>query len=31
MEWVPWFGIVACFLLRYLSMRYYWNLPRFSR
>jgi uncharacterized membrane protein YeiH len=31
MEGVPWFGIVACFLLRYLSMRYYWNLPRFSR
>lgn len=31
MEWVPWFGIVACFVLRYLSMRYHWNLPRFSR
>jgi uncharacterized membrane protein YeiH len=29
-EWVPWVGIVACFALRYLSLRYQWNLPRFS-
>jgi uncharacterized membrane protein YeiH len=31
MEWVPWVGIVLCFGLRYLAMRYHWNLPRFSR
>lgn len=31
MEWLPWVGIVLCFGLRYLAMRYHWNLPRFSR
>lgn len=30
-QWVPWVGIVLCFGLRYLAMRYHWNLPRFSR
>ena len=30
-EWLPWFGIVLCFGLRYLAMRYHWNLPRFPR
>jgi len=29
-QWVPWVGIVICFALRYLSLRYRWNLPRFS-
>ena len=29
-QWVPWVGIVVCFGLRYLSLRYRWNLPRFS-
>lgn len=31
MKWLPWFAIVLCFGLRYLAMRYQWNLPRFSR
>jgi uncharacterized membrane protein YeiH len=31
MDWLPWLGIVLCFGLRYLAMRYHWNLPRFSR
>lgn len=31
MEPVSWTGIVACFGLRYLSMRRGWNLPRFPR
>jgi uncharacterized membrane protein YeiH len=30
-QWLPWSGIVLCFGLRYLAMRYHWNLPRFSR
>ena len=30
MEWVPWAGIVLCFGLRFLAMRYGWNLPRFA-
>ncbi|HWK60185.1 MAG TPA: trimeric intracellular cation channel family protein [Eoetvoesiella sp.] len=29
-QWVPWVGIVICFALRYLSLSYRWNLPRFS-
>lgn len=31
MEWVPLTGIVLCFGLRYMAMRYHWNLPRFPR
>src|SRR5690606_3861512 len=30
MEWVPWVGIGLCFGLRFLAMRYGWNLPRFA-
>lgn len=29
--WSTWLPIVACFGLRYLSLRYHWNLPRFGR
>lgn len=28
--WSTWPGIVACFGLRYLALRYKWNLPRFN-
>lgn len=28
--WVPWAGIALCFAIRYLSLRYHWNLPRFT-
>ena len=28
--WLPWVGILLCFGLRYLAMRYRWNLPRFT-
>lgn len=31
MEWVPLTGIALCFGLRYMAMRYHWNLPRFPR
>src|SRR3546814_742277 len=30
LQWVPWVGIVVCFGLRYLSVRFQWNLPRFG-
>lgn len=30
MSWVPWAGIVVCFSIRYLSLRFHWNLPRFA-
>lgn len=29
--WSTWLPIVACFVLRYLSMRLHWGLPTFSR
>lgn len=29
--WSTWLPIVACFALRFLSLRYHWNLPRFTR
>ena len=29
--WSTWLPIVACFLLRYLSLRHNWTLPTFSR
>lgn len=29
--WATWPGLLACFGLRYLSLRYGWNMPRFSR
>src|SRR3546814_20716879 len=28
MDWVPWAGLVLCFGLRFLAMRYGWNLDR---
>ncbi len=28
--WRTWVALAACFTLRYLSLRYKWNLPRFS-
>lgn len=28
--WSTWPGIAACFVLRYLALRYRWNLPRFN-
>ena len=28
-SWRTWFALAACFTLRYLSLRYQWNLPRF--
>lgn len=27
--WLPWAAIALCFTIRYLSLRYHWNLPRF--
>lgn len=30
MRWVPWAAIVLCFVIRCLSLRYHWNLPRFA-
>jgi len=30
LRWVPWAAIAVCFVIRYLSLRYHWNLPRFS-
>jgi len=29
--WATWLPILACFGLRFLSLRYHWNLPRFGR
>lgn len=29
--WSTWLPILACFGLRFLSLRYHWNLPRFGR
>ena len=29
--WATWPGLLACFGLRYLSLRYGWNMPRFGR
>jgi uncharacterized membrane protein YeiH len=29
--WATWLPIVACFGLRFLSLRLHWNLPRFGR
>lgn len=29
--WSTWLPIVACFVLRYLSLRYKWTLPTFNR
>lgn len=29
--WATWPGLLACFGLRYLSLRYGWNMPRFRR
>ncbi|NYT64729.1 trimeric intracellular cation channel family protein [Alcaligenaceae bacterium] len=29
--WLPWAAIVLCFTIRYLSLHYHWNLPRFLR
>lgn len=29
-QWVPWVAIGLCFGIRYLSVRYHWNLPRFA-
>jgi uncharacterized membrane protein YeiH len=29
-SWRAWTALAACFTLRYLSLRYGWNLPRFS-
>jgi uncharacterized membrane protein YeiH len=31
LRWVPWAGIVLCFVIRYLSLRFHWNLPRFAK
>jgi uncharacterized membrane protein YeiH len=30
MDWLPVVGLVVCFLLRMLALRYHWNLPVFS-
>ncbi|NYT35355.1 trimeric intracellular cation channel family protein [Allopusillimonas soli] len=30
LQWVPWTAIALCFAIRYLSLRFNWNLPRFS-
>ena len=30
LRWVPWAAIALCFVIRYLSLRYHWNLPRFA-
>ncbi len=29
--WATWLPILFCFGLRFLSLRYHWNLPRFGR
>lgn len=29
-QWVPWAAIATCFTIRYLSLRFHWNLPRFA-
>ncbi len=29
--WATWLPILVCFGLRFLSLRYHWNLPRFGR
>jgi uncharacterized membrane protein YeiH len=29
--WATWLPILFCFGLRFLSLRYHWNLPRFDR
>lgn len=29
--WATWLPILVCFTLRFLSLRYHWNLPRFGR
>ena len=29
--WATWLPILACFALRFLSLHYHWNLPRFGR
>ena len=29
--WAMWLPILVCFGLRFLSLRYHWNLPRFGR
>ncbi|BDU68066.1 membrane protein [Geothrix oryzae] len=29
--WATWPGLLACFGLRYLSLRFSWNMPRFGR
>ena len=31
LRWVPWAGIALCFVIRYLSLRFHWNLPRFAK
>lgn len=31
LDWVSWTAIVLCFTLRYLSIRFHWNLPRFAQ
>ena len=30
-NWRPWLALSMCFALRYLSLRYHWNLPRFDQ
>lgn len=30
LSWISWSAIAACFALRYLSLRFHWNLPRFA-
>lgn len=29
-SWLAWAAIALCFIIRYLSLRYRWNLPRFT-
>ncbi|MEO6799627.1 MAG: TRIC cation channel family protein, partial [Rhodanobacter sp.] len=29
--WATWLPILVCFMLRFLSLRLHWNLPRFGR
>ncbi|MGY3039842.1 putative membrane protein YeiH [Rhodanobacter sp. TND4EL1] len=29
--WATWLPIVLCFVLRFLSLHFHWNLPRFGR
>ena len=30
-SWRTWFALAVCFWLRYMSLRYKWNLPRFKK